>query len=162
MADPESLAEPAHSWLASPSGRRPPGGGVVPAEYGTWVSAAQPRPLPGVDLGRVPTHPVPNLGAGPVTSAPVRWARLLDGRVHGRPATVHAEGRPSASDRTQPLGTMQALDAPARPGTTACIPATDHMSMFAARPDGLRSHDDVLGAAGEGVADVREGDVLAH
>ncbi|MFG2233587.1 DUF6233 domain-containing protein [Streptomyces sp. NPDC048723] len=53
-------------------------------------------------------------------SAPARWAWLLDGRVHGRPATVHAEGCGNATDRAHPLGTMQALDALARPGTTAC------------------------------------------
>ncbi|MFI8392180.1 DUF6233 domain-containing protein [Streptomyces sp. NPDC085540] len=90
-------------------------GGVEPAEYGTWVTAEQLRPLPGVDLGRVPAHPRTR------TSAPSRWAWLLDGRAHGPPATVHAEGCPSATDRAHPLGTMQALDALARPGTTACI-----------------------------------------
>lgn len=41
-------------------------------------------------------------------------------RAHGRPATVHAEGCPSATDRAHPPGTMQALDALACPGTTAC------------------------------------------
>ncbi|WP_327389074.1 DUF6233 domain-containing protein [Streptomyces sp. NBC_01207] len=53
-------------------------------------------------------------------SAPARWAWLLDGRTHGRPAPVHAEGCPNATDRAHPLGTMAALDALARPGTTAC------------------------------------------
>ncbi|MFI8392893.1 hypothetical protein [Streptomyces sp. NPDC085540] len=47
------------------------GGGVEPAEYSTWVTAAQLRPLPGVDLGRVPAHPRTR------TSAPARWAWLL-------------------------------------------------------------------------------------
>ncbi len=61
------------------------GGGVEPAEYSTWVTAAQLRPLPGVDLGGIPAHPRTR------TSAPTRWAWLLDGRTHGRP-TVHAEG----------------------------------------------------------------------
>ncbi|MEU9083964.1 DUF6233 domain-containing protein [Streptomyces sp. NPDC048357] len=56
--------------------------------YGTWVTAAQLSQLPGVGLGR----------------------------IHGRPATVHAEGCPSATDRAHPLSTMQALDALARPG----------------------------------------------
>lgn len=32
------------------------GGGVEPSEYGTWTTATQLRPLPGVDLGRVPAH----------------------------------------------------------------------------------------------------------
>ncbi|WP_328864166.1 hypothetical protein [Streptomyces virginiae] len=32
------------------------GGGVEPAEYGTWATATQLRPLPGADLGRVPAH----------------------------------------------------------------------------------------------------------
>ncbi|MFD9010383.1 DUF6233 domain-containing protein [Streptomyces sp. NPDC059552] len=90
------------------------GGGVELAEYGTWVTSAQLRPLPGVDLGGIPAHPRVR------TSAPARWAWLLDGRVHGRPATVHAEGCSGATDRAHPLGTMQALDALARPGTTAC------------------------------------------
>ncbi|MFB7256836.1 DUF6233 domain-containing protein [Streptomyces nojiriensis] len=90
------------------------GGGVEPAEYSTWVTSAQLRPLPGVDLGRIPAHPRAH------TSTPTRWAWLLDGRTHGRAATVHAEGCPSATDRAHPLGTMQALDALARPGTTAC------------------------------------------
>ncbi|MEU4732022.1 DUF6233 domain-containing protein [Streptomyces sp. NPDC023588] len=70
-------------------------------------------PLSGVDLGRIPAHPRTR------PSAPTRWAWLLDGRVHERPATVHAEGCPSSTDRAHP-GTMQALDAFTRPGTTAC------------------------------------------
>ncbi|WP_030732802.1 DUF6233 domain-containing protein [Streptomyces sp. NRRL S-237] len=90
------------------------GGGVEPAEYSTWVTAAQLRPLPGVDLGRIPAHPRTR------ASAPARWAWLLDGRTQGRPATVHAEGCGNATDRAHPLGTMQALDALARPATTAC------------------------------------------
>ncbi|WP_405790538.1 DUF6233 domain-containing protein [Streptomyces sp. NBC_01367] len=45
---------------------------------------------------------------------------MLDGRTHGRPSTVHAEGCSGATDRAHPLGTMQALDALARPGTIAC------------------------------------------
>ncbi|MFE1877647.1 DUF6233 domain-containing protein [Streptomyces sp. NPDC059496] len=90
------------------------GGGVEPAEYSTWVTSEQLRPLPGVDRGRIPAHPRTH------TSTPTRWAWLLDGRAHGRPATVHAEGCPSATDRAHPLGTMQALDALTRPGTTAC------------------------------------------
>ncbi|MFE5521148.1 hypothetical protein ACFQ9Q_26010 [Streptomyces virginiae] len=87
------------------------------AEYSTWVTAAQLRPLPGVDLGGIPAHPRTR------TSAATRWAWLLDGRIHGRPATVHAEGRRSATDRAHPLGTLQALDALdalARSGTRAC------------------------------------------
>ncbi|MFF3675909.1 DUF6233 domain-containing protein [Streptomyces sp. NPDC002120] len=90
------------------------GGGVEPAEYSTWVTSEQLRPLPGVDLGRIPAHPRTR------TSTPTRWAWLLDGRTHGRPATVHTEGCRNATDRAHPLGTMQALDALARPGTTAC------------------------------------------
>ncbi len=46
--------------------------------------------------------------------------RGCDGRPQGRPATVHAEGCGNATDRAHPLGTMQALDALARPGTSAC------------------------------------------
>ncbi|MEV7512665.1 DUF6233 domain-containing protein [Streptomyces sp. NPDC091201] len=91
------------------------GGGVEPAEYETWVTAAQLRPLPGVDLGGIPAHP-----RARTASAPARWSWRLDARAHGRPATVHAEGCPSASERAHPLGTMQALDVLARPGTTAC------------------------------------------
>ncbi|MFE1877787.1 DUF6233 domain-containing protein [Streptomyces sp. NPDC059496] len=90
------------------------GGGVEPTEYGTWVTSEQLRPLPGVDLGHIPAHPRTR------TSTPTRWAWLLDGRAHGRPATVHAEGCRNATDRAHPLGTMQALDALARPGATAC------------------------------------------
>ncbi|WP_328786248.1 DUF6233 domain-containing protein [Streptomyces sp. NBC_00273] len=90
------------------------GGGVEPAEYSTWVTSEQLRPLPGVDLGRIPAHPRTH------TSTPTRWAWLLNGRTHGRPATVHAEGCPSATDRAHPLGTTQALDVLARPGTIAC------------------------------------------
>ncbi|WP_405526324.1 DUF6233 domain-containing protein [Streptomyces avidinii] len=67
-----------------------------------------------VGLGCFPAHPRTRV------SAPARWAWLLDGRTRGRPATVHAEGCPSATDRAHPLGTMQALDVLARPGTTAC------------------------------------------
>ncbi|MGW6617826.1 DUF6233 domain-containing protein [Streptomyces erythrochromogenes] len=90
------------------------GGGVEPAEYGTWVTAEQLRPLPGIDLSGIPAHPRTH------TAAPARWAWVLDGRTRGRPATVHAEGCTTATDRAHPLGTMQALDALARPGTTAC------------------------------------------
>ncbi|WP_416371217.1 DUF6233 domain-containing protein [Streptomyces sp. MB09-01] len=90
------------------------GGEVEPAEYGTWVTAEQLRPLPGVDLGRIPAHPRMR------TSAPARGAWLLDGHVHGRHGTVHADGCPSATDRAHPPGTMQALDTLAPPGTTAC------------------------------------------
>ncbi|MEU9088144.1 DUF6233 domain-containing protein [Streptomyces sp. NPDC048357] len=39
---------------------------------------------------------------------------------HPRTPRHHAEGCPSATDRAHPLGAMQALDALARPGTTAC------------------------------------------
>ncbi|WP_406052098.1 DUF6233 domain-containing protein [Streptomyces virginiae] len=84
------------------------------AEYSTWATAAQLRLLPGVDLGGIPAHPRTR------TSAATRWAWLLDGRIHGRPATVHAEGRRSATDRAHPLGTLHALDALARSGTRAC------------------------------------------
>ncbi|MFB7260754.1 DUF6233 domain-containing protein [Streptomyces nojiriensis] len=87
---------------------------MEPAEYGTWVTSEQLRPLPGVDLGGIPAHPRTR------TPAPARWAWLLDGRTHGRPATVHAEGCSGATDRAHPLGTMQALDVLARPGTIAC------------------------------------------
>ncbi|MER6316919.1 DUF6233 domain-containing protein [Streptomyces sp. NPDC001581] len=80
------------------------GGGAEPAEYGTWVTAEQLRPLAGVDLGHIPAHPRTH------TSTPTRWAWLLVGRTHGRPAT----------DRAHPLGTIQALDALARHNTTAC------------------------------------------
>ncbi|WP_229876906.1 DUF6233 domain-containing protein [Streptomyces nojiriensis] len=45
---------------------------------------------------------------------------MLDGRTHGRPATVHAEGCSGATDRAHPMGTTQALDVLARPGTMAC------------------------------------------
>ncbi|MFB6514460.1 DUF6233 domain-containing protein [Streptomyces virginiae] len=84
------------------------------AEYSTWATAAQLRLLPGVDLGGIPAHPRTR------TSAASRWAWLLDGRIHGRPATVHAEGRRSATDRAHPLGTLHALDALARSGRRAC------------------------------------------
>ncbi|MFD7915621.1 hypothetical protein ACFV30_33740 [Streptomyces sp. NPDC059752] len=66
------------------------GGGVEPAEYSTGGTAEQLRPLPGVDLVAIPAHPRTR------TSVPTRWARLLDGRTHGRPATAvgGAERRP--------------------------------------------------------------------
>ncbi|MEV7524600.1 DUF6233 domain-containing protein [Streptomyces sp. NPDC091371] len=67
-----------------------------------------------MSLDGVPAHP--RQGA----TAPVRWSWLLDGRTHQRPATVHAAGCRLATGRATPLGTMQALDALARPGTTAC------------------------------------------
>ncbi|MFB6565376.1 DUF6233 domain-containing protein [Streptomyces sp. NPDC056400] len=54
------------------------------------------------------------------TSTPTRWAWLLDGHTHGRPATVHAEGCSGATDRARPLNTLSALDALARPSTNAC------------------------------------------
>ncbi|MFB7256888.1 DUF6233 domain-containing protein [Streptomyces nojiriensis] len=56
---------------------------------------------------------------------PARWAWPVDGRAHGRPATVHAEGCSGATDRAHPLGTMQALDAlapPARPPAPCATP----------------------------------------
>ncbi|MFF3087600.1 DUF6233 domain-containing protein [Streptomyces nojiriensis] len=87
---------------------------MEPAEYGTWITAAQLRPQPGVDLKGIPAHPRTR------TSVPARWAWPVDGRAHGRPAPVHAEGCSGATGRAHPLGTMQALDALARPGTTAC------------------------------------------
>ncbi|MFD9081691.1 DUF6233 domain-containing protein [Streptomyces erythrochromogenes] len=90
------------------------GGGVEPAEYSTWVTSAQLRPLPGVDLGGIPAHPRTH------TSTPTRWAWLLDGRTPGRPATVHAEGCSGATAHARPLNTLSALDALARPGTIAC------------------------------------------
>ncbi|WP_406389048.1 DUF6233 domain-containing protein [Streptomyces sp. NBC_00211] len=94
------------------------GGGVEPAEYSTWVTAEQLRPLSGVDLGGIPAHPRTR------TLAPARWAWLLDGRARERPATVHAEGCSGATDHAHPLTTMQARDALARPGATACACAT--------------------------------------
>ncbi|MFJ3861616.1 DUF6233 domain-containing protein [Streptomyces sp. NPDC090085] len=45
---------------------------------------------------------------------------MLDGHTRGRAAMVHAEGCPGTTERAHLLGTMQALDALARPGTTAC------------------------------------------
>lgn len=90
------------------------GGGVDPAEYETWVTAEQLRPIPGVDLDAVPKH------HRTAVAAPVRWAWVLDGRTRGRAATVHAAGCRLATDRAKPVGTMAALDALARPGTTAC------------------------------------------
>ncbi|MFI8391830.1 DUF6233 domain-containing protein [Streptomyces sp. NPDC085540] len=101
------------------------------AEYGTWITAEQLHPLPGVDLGRVPAHPRTR------TSAPARWAWLLDGRTHGRPATVHAEGCGNATDHAHPLGTMQALDALARPGTTVCDAAVALLPILAHGQDDL-------------------------
>ncbi|MFD7789577.1 DUF6233 domain-containing protein [Streptomyces nojiriensis] len=91
---------------------------MEPAEYSTWVTAEQLRPLPGVDLGGIPAHPRTR------ASAPARWAWRLDGRAAGRPAMVHAAGCPGATDRAHPLSTMRALDALARPGTTAAPRAT--------------------------------------
>ncbi|MFE5806227.1 DUF6233 domain-containing protein [Streptomyces sp. NPDC056491] len=67
-----------------------------------------------MNLDAVPKHP------RTTTAAPARWTWLLDGRTHGQPATLHAEGCPSATDRAHPRGTVQALEALARPGTTAC------------------------------------------
>ncbi|MET9959650.1 DUF6233 domain-containing protein [Streptomyces sp. NPDC006326] len=91
------------------------GGGAEPVEYATWVTSAQLRPIPGVDLDGVPTH------RQPTVMAPAgRWAWLLDGRTSGRAATIHAEGCRLAADRARPLTTMRALDALARPGTAAC------------------------------------------
>ncbi len=46
------------------------GDGVEPAEYSTWVTAAQLRPLPGVDLGAIPAHPRTR------ASAPVSYTHL--------------------------------------------------------------------------------------
>ncbi|MFE9484783.1 DUF6233 domain-containing protein [Streptomyces spororaveus] len=61
---------------------------------------------------RPPAHPH-LVGAGPVVVA----AR----RPRPRPARHGARGGvPETSERAHPLGTMQALDALARPGTTAC------------------------------------------
>ncbi|WP_405443888.1 DUF6233 domain-containing protein [Streptomyces avidinii] len=67
--------------------------------------------------GRPRSHsrpsPYPCLGAGPVGVA----AR----RPHPRaPGHRPRRGLPECTDRAHPLGTMQALDVLARPGTTAC------------------------------------------
>ncbi|WP_168714803.1 hypothetical protein [Streptomyces sp. A0592] len=55
------------------------------------MTAAQLRPLPGVDLRGIPARPRTR-----TTSTPARWSWRLDARDHGRPATVHAEGCPNA------------------------------------------------------------------
>ncbi|WP_052713993.1 DUF6233 domain-containing protein [Streptomyces katrae] len=91
------------------------GGGVEPAEYGTWVTSAQLRPIPGVALDQVPTHRNP---AGRAAATATPWVWVLDGRA--RPTTVHAEGCPLATDRAVPVKTMDALDALGQPGTVAC------------------------------------------
>ncbi|WP_425424572.1 DUF6233 domain-containing protein, partial [Streptomyces katrae] len=41
-------------------------------------------------------------------------------RTRGRPATVHAEGCPLATDHAVPVKTPAALNALGQPGTTAC------------------------------------------
>ncbi|MFG2753949.1 DUF6233 domain-containing protein [Streptomyces xanthophaeus] len=87
------------------------GGGVEPAEYETWVTAAQLRPIPGVDLDGVPSSRAAASG---------RWAWMLDGRGPGRATTVHARGCRLATDAARPLGTMAALDALTGPGAVAC------------------------------------------
>ncbi|MFD5575227.1 MULTISPECIES: DUF6233 domain-containing protein [Streptomyces] len=46
---------------------------------------------------------------------------MLDGRAHGRPATVHAEGCPSAADRAHPPGTRQVLCVLARPARVCTV-----------------------------------------
>ncbi|MFD7163656.1 DUF6233 domain-containing protein [Streptomyces violascens] len=91
------------------------GGGAEPTEYDTWVTSAQLRPIPGIDLSTVPTtrRPTPAAPAG-------RWAWVRDGRTRGRAATLHAEGCTMATDRARPLSTTAALDTLARPGTAAC------------------------------------------
>ncbi|MER7001019.1 DUF6233 domain-containing protein [Streptomyces sp. NPDC000410] len=72
-----------------------------------------------MDLDAVPTHH--RTGAATVAAAPAApWAWVLDGRTRRRAATVHAEGCRPATDRAVPVKTMAALDALARPGTTAC------------------------------------------
>ncbi|MFJ9551872.1 DUF6233 domain-containing protein [Streptomyces erythrochromogenes] len=115
------------------------GGGVEAAEYSTWVTAEQLRPLSGVDLGGIPARPRTR-----TTSGPVRWSWRLDARTHGRPVMVHAEGCTAATDRAHPLGTMQALDVLARPGATACrvcdaaealLPILAHGQVDEAGPD---------------------------
>ncbi|GHI40072.1 DUF6233 domain-containing protein [Streptomyces violascens] len=78
-----------------------------------WVAAAQLRPIPGIDLSTVPSTRRP-------TAAPTGWAWVLDGRARGRAATLHSAGSRLATDRARTLATAAALDALARPGTTAC------------------------------------------
>lgn len=92
------------------------GGGVEAAEYGTWVTSDQLRPIPGVSLDGVPKTPRPTTAAASAS----RWAWLLDGRTRSRAATVHAEGCRLATERAVPVQTMAALDALARPGSAAC------------------------------------------
>lgn len=90
------------------------GGGVEPVEYDTWVTPAQLRPIPGVDLSSVPTS------GRPVSSTPVGWTWVLNARSRaGRAATLHA-AECRLADRARPLTTEAALDALARPGTVAC------------------------------------------
>ncbi|MFE9406817.1 DUF6233 domain-containing protein [Streptomyces sp. NPDC006530] len=86
--------------------------GVEPVEYGTWVTAGQLRPIPGVDLGAVPTTRRP-------AAPPTGWVWLLDRPVRG-PAVIHADGCRRPSERARPLRTEGALDALAAPGTVAC------------------------------------------
>ncbi|MEV8529980.1 DUF6233 domain-containing protein [Streptomyces sp. NPDC052000] len=90
------------------------GSGVEPVEYETWVTSAQLRPLPGVDLSAVPTRrrvSVPE---------PARWAWVLARRRAGGAVTVHAAGCHLATDHGREVGTEVALDALARPGAVAC------------------------------------------
>ncbi|MEU3774327.1 DUF6233 domain-containing protein [Streptomyces sp. NPDC032472] len=110
------------------------GGGAEPVEYATWVTAAQLRPIPGVDLDAVPKHHRP--ATAPAAEAPTTpWAWVLDGHSRGRAAVVHAAGCRLANDRAVPVKTTGALDALMRPGTTACpkcdaaetlLPILDH------------------------------------
>ncbi|MFK0258570.1 hypothetical protein [Streptomyces sp. NPDC090445] len=72
-------------------------GGAEPVEYATWVTSAQLRPLPGVDLDAVPTRRRP--ATGPTVAVPAApWAWVLDGRTRARAATVHAAGVPAGHD----------------------------------------------------------------
>ncbi|WP_328618832.1 DUF6233 domain-containing protein [Streptomyces sp. NBC_00354] len=92
------------------------GGGAEPIEFATWVTSAQLRPIPGVDLTAVPTHRHPVTAAAPA----VPWAWVLDSPARGRAATVHAAGCRLATDRAVAVRTTAALDVLALPGTAAC------------------------------------------
>ncbi|MFJ8011012.1 hypothetical protein [Streptomyces sp. NPDC096339] len=52
--------------------------------------------------------------------APSPWSWVIDGLTGSRAATVDARERRLAGNHARPLGTIQALDALDRPGTSPC------------------------------------------
>ncbi|MFE9413991.1 DUF6233 domain-containing protein [Streptomyces sp. NPDC006704] len=90
------------------------GGDVEPVEYETWVTSAELRPIPGVDMSAVPT--IRRASPPP----PARWAWVLARREAGSAVMVHAAGCRLAAGHGREVGTEAALDALARPGAVAC------------------------------------------